>query len=120
MNQNISLTRDPITSLIKKIAIPASVGRLFQTLFNIVDTFFAGKISPEALSALAKSFPIYFIIIAACVGVTVGGTSLISNSIGEGDKKKVLGFFAQPIIFGILVSIFITIIGIVFAPILFS
>ena len=120
MNQNISLTRDPIPSLIKKIAIPASIGTLFQTLFNIVDTFFAGKISPEALSALAKSFPIYFIIIAACVGVTVGGTSLISNSIGEGDKKKVLGFFAQTIIFGILVSIFITIIGIVFAPILFS
>ena len=37
------------------------------------------------------SFPIYFIIIAACVGVTVGGTSLIANSIGEDNKEKVLG-----------------------------
>ena len=58
MNPTLSLTKDPISSLIKKIAIPASVGTFFQTMFNIVDTFFAGKISPEALSALAKSFPI--------------------------------------------------------------
>ncbi len=64
MSKSLNLTKDPIGPLLKKIAIPASVGTLFQTLFNIVDTFFAGKISPEALSALAKSFPIYFIIIA--------------------------------------------------------
>ena len=69
----MNLIKDPLPSLIKKIAVPASIGTLFQTLFNIVDTFFAGKISPEALSALAKSFPIYFIIIAASVGVNCWG-----------------------------------------------
>ena len=120
MNSALSLTKDPIPSLIKKIALPASVGTLFQTLFNVVDTFFAGKISPEALSALAKSFPIYFIIIAACVGVTVGGTSLIANSIGENNKEKVLGYFANTIIYAFLISILITIIGLVFSPSLFA
>ena len=120
MNSALSLTKDPIPSLIKKIALPASVGTLFQTLFNVVDTFFAGKISPEALSALAKSFPIYFIIIAACVGVTVGGTSLIANSIGENNKEKVLGYFANIIIYAFLISILITIIGLVFSPSLFA
>ena len=120
MNSALSLTKDPIPSLIKKIALPASVGTLFQTLFNVVDTFFAGKISSEALSALAKSFPIYFIIIAACVGVTVGGTSLIANSIGENNKEKVLGYFANTIIYAFLISILITIIGLVFSPSLFA
>ena len=120
MNSALSLTKDPIPSLIKKIALPASVGTLFQTLFNVVDTFFAGKISPEALSALAKSFPIYFIIIAACVGVIVGGTSLIANSIGENNKEKVLGYFANTIIYAFLISILITIIGLVFSPSLFA
>ena len=120
MNPTLSLTKDPIPGLIKKIALPASVGTFFQTMFNVVDTFFAGQISPEALSALAKSFPIYFIIIAACVGVTVGGTSLISNSIGEANKEKVLGYFAHTIIYAILVSIIITIIGLVFSPSLFA
>ena len=89
-------------------------------MFNVVDTFFAGKISPEALSALAKSFPIYFIIIAACVGVTVGGTSLIANSIGENNKEKVLRYFAHTIIYAILVSILISIIGLVFSPSFFK
>ena len=120
MNSTLSLTKDPIPGLIKKIALPASVGTLFQTMFNVVDTFFAGKISPEALSALAKSFPIYFIIIAACVGVTVGGTSLIANSIGENNKEKVLRYFAHTIIYAILVSILISIIGLVFSPSLFT
>ncbi len=120
MTVNLSLTTDPIPKLIKKIAIPASIGTFFQTMFNIVDVYFAGKISPEALSALAKSFPIYFIIIAACVGVTVGGTSLIANSIGEDNKEKVLGFFAQTIVYGIFVSIIITFSGLFFAPSLFS
>ena len=120
MNPELNLLKDPISSLIKKIALPASIGTFFQTLFNIVDTFFAGTISPQALSALAKSFPIYFIIIAACVGVTVGGTSLIANSIGEKNKSKIQEYFAHTIIYAIIVSIFITIIGLVFSPYLFE
>ena len=50
----MNLLTDDIKVLLKKLAIPASVGTLFQTLYNVVDTFFAGKISPEALSALSK------------------------------------------------------------------
>ena len=62
----MNLLKDDVSQLIKKLAIPASVGTLFQTLYTLVDTFYAGKISPEALSALSKSFPIYFLIIATC------------------------------------------------------
>jgi len=120
VNPDLNLLKDPIPSLLKKIALPASIGTLFQTLFNIVDTFFAGTISPEALSALAKSFPIYFIIIAACVGVTVGGASLIANSIGENNKYKIHGYFAHTIIYAIIVSIAITLTGLFFAPYLFA
>ena len=77
----MNLLKDEVSQLIKKLAIPASVGTLFQTLYTLVDTFYAGKISPEALSALSKSFPIYFLIIATSIGVTVAGTSLIGSSI---------------------------------------
>ena len=56
MNKKLNLTSNPIGRLLKQIAIPASTGSLFQTLFNIIDTFYAGKISPESLAALAKSF----------------------------------------------------------------
>jgi len=120
VNSELNLLKDPIPNLIKKIALPASIGTLFQTLFNIVDTFFAGTISPDALSALAKSFPIYFIIIAACVGVTVGGTSLIANSIGENNKSKIHGYFVHTIIYAVIISILITLAGLIFAPYLFE
>ena len=80
---NYSLIKDPIKKLFIDIAIPSSIGTIFQTLYNLVDTFFAGKISTEALAALAQTFPVYFIIIALGVGINIGSTSLIANSIGE-------------------------------------
>ena len=47
----MNLLKDEVSLLVRKLAVPASVGTLFQTLYTIVDTFYAGKISPEALSA---------------------------------------------------------------------
>ena len=111
----MDLLNDKIPKLVRKLAIPASVGTLFQTLYNIVDTFFAGKISPEALSALSKSFPIYFVIVATSIGVTIAGTSLIGNSIGENNKNKVLYFFSNVIYFGIFISILLTFFGLFFS-----
>jgi len=107
----MDLLKDNIPQLVKKLAIPASIGTLFQTLYNIVDTFYAGKISPEALSALSKSFPIYFIIIASSIGVTVAGTSLIGNSIGEKNESKVLNYFTHIVFYGIIISIIISLFG---------
>ena len=108
----MNILTDDVKILIRKLAIPASVGTLFQTLYNIVDTFFAGKISPEALSALAKSFPIYFILIASSIGITVAGTSLIGNSIGEKNQKKASTYFSQLIIFSLILTLFITYIAV--------
>ena len=79
-----------------------------------------GKISPEALSALSKSFPIYFIIIATSIGVTVAGTSLIGNSIGENDKNKTINYFTHIIFYGIIVSIVITYLGLSYSEKVFS
>jgi len=111
----MDLLKDNIPKLVRKLSVPAMVGTLFQTLYNVVDTFFAGKISPEALSALSKSFPIYFIIIAASIGVTVAGTSLIGNSIGKNDESKALNYFTHINYYGIIISIIITFLGLTFA-----
>ena len=115
----MNLLTDNVPKLVRKLAVPAMVGTLFQTLYNIVDTFFAGKISPEALAALSKSFPIYFIIIATSIGVTVAGTSLIGNSIGENNKSKTINYFTHIIYFAIIISIFITLIGLIFSKKIF-
>ena len=116
----MDLLKENIPVLVRKLAIPASVGTLFQTLYNIVDTFYSGLISPEALSALSKSFPIYFIIVATSIGVTVGGTSLIGNSIGEKNEKIASYYFTHIIIYGLLISVFITFIGLYFSEKVFN
>ena len=115
----MNLLKDEVSLLVRKLAVPASVGTLFQTLYTIVDTFYAGKISPEALSALSKSFPIYFLIIATSIGVTVAGTSLIGSSIGEKNEKNVLSYFGNVIIYSIIISIVVSILGFVFGEKIF-
>lgn len=110
----MNLLKDEVSVLVRKLAIPASIGTLFQTLYTIVDTFYAGKISPEALSALSKSFPIYFIIIATSIGVTVAGTSLIGSSIGEKNEKNVLSYFGNVIIYAVIISFIVSLLGFTF------
>ena len=115
MENSSTITSKPIIQLLKKIAIPASTGSIFQTLFNIVDTFFAGKISSDALAALAKSFPLYFIIISAGIGIVAGCNSLISNSLGQRNRFAALIYSHHTFIYSILLSIIITTFGILFS-----
>ncbi len=112
-NKNISLTNDSIYSLFIKIAIPSSIGTIFQNLYSVVDSIFAGKmISDAALAAIGQIFPIYFIIIALGVGLSIGTTSLIANSIGENNLKNSGKIFTQSFILSIIVALGVTIIGI--------
>ena len=115
MKQKLNLTSSPILKLLSQIAIPSMTGSLFQTLFNLVDTFYAGKISPEALAALAKAFPLYFIIISAGIGIVAGCNSLIGNSLGEKNKVAASIYSYHSFTYAFFLSIFITFIGIFFS-----
>lgn len=114
-----NLTEAPINGLIKKIALPVSIGFFFNTMYNVIDTYYGGKISTEALAALSLSFPIYFLIIIFDSGTSTGITALISNMIGEGNKEKAKEYVGQGISYSIIVSIILTILGLVFSPFLF-
>ena len=111
MSKSIKLTKDPIWSLLRKVTIPASVGSLFQTFYNLVDTWFAGRISAEAIGAIAKSFPIYFTIIAVGVGLGAATNALIGNSIGEKKERVASMYVAQSLIFALAVSVLVTLFG---------
>ena len=111
MSKNIQLIKDPIWTLLRKVTIPASTGSLFQTFYNLVDTWFAGKISADAIAAIAKSFPIYFVIIAVGVGIGAATNAAIGNLIGEKNIRKASLFVAQSVIFAIIISIIVTLFG---------
>ena len=111
MSKQINLTKDPIWDLLRKVTIPASVGSLFQTFYNLVDTWFAGRISAEAIGAIAKSFPIYFVIIAVGVGIGAATNACIGNLLGEKKFNKASLFIAQSVIFAIVTSVIVTLFG---------
>ena len=121
MDSKINLKDDGIYSLFIKIAIPSSIGTIFQNLYSIVDSIFAGQmISDSALAAIGQIFPIYFVIIALGVGLSIGTTSLIANSIGENNLENSGKVFSQSFILSIIASIIITIMGIYFSPSIIS
>jgi len=77
----------------------------------LVDTWFAGRISAEAIGAIAKSFPIYFVIIAVGVGIGAATNASIGNLIGEKKINKASLFVAQSVIFAIATSVIVTLFG---------
>jgi len=58
------LTTAPVGELVRRLTIPASLGFFFNTMYNVVDTYFAGQLSTTALAALSLSFPIFFLLIS--------------------------------------------------------
>lgn len=115
----MNLGTDPIPRLVRQLAVPASIGFLFNTLFNVVDTWWAGRISTEAQAALSLSFPVFFILIATGSGVAQGATALISHALGAGNATRARHLAAQAILFGSLLGVALTGLGWAIAPTLF-
>ncbi|HBG32587.1 MAG TPA: MATE family efflux transporter [Acholeplasmataceae bacterium] len=117
MNQSknsTNLTIGNISTHLKHIAIPASVGFLFNTLFNVVDTVYAGRLSTEALAGLTISFPIFFIIIAVTAGLGNAISALASIALGKKDHQ----LFHQLIKNALLIGVFLSILMTVLSPII--
>jgi len=120
MDDHYDLTSRPIPQLILKLTIPSSVGFFFNTMFNVVDTYFGGLISTQALAALSLSLSVFFMIIAFGTGIGAGTTALIANALGEGDREEARLIAVQGLSFGVLISLVITTAGIWSSPSLFS
>lgn len=118
--QKMDMTSDPIPGLVKSMAIPASIGFFFQTMFNVVDTYWAGVLSTEAQAALAISFPVFFILIAMGSGLGTAANVLMSNAMGAKNHSDAAKYAAQSVSFGIIISVFITLLGLMASPFLFG
>ncbi|AXX91127.1 MATE family efflux transporter [Malaciobacter molluscorum LMG 25693] len=119
MNKSQNLTKDDIPTLIKQLTIPASTGMFFNTMYNVVDTFYAGVISTKAISALSLSFMLFFMIIGLGYGFASAITALIGNSLGK-NKKLLASIYAHKgILFIPLVGMFLMIIGFLYAKDMF-
>lgn len=118
--QRFSLTSDSIAKLTWIIAIPASVGMLFNTAFNFIDTLCAGWLGTDSLAALAVSFPLYFMLIAVGSGLSQGATALIANALGADHPENARRIFGQSMLFATIVGVLISVAGLLAAPTIFE
>ena len=78
----------PSGRLLFSMALPLAISMLVQAFYNIVDTYFVSLVSTDATGALSFAFPIQNLQIGCATGVAVGMNSLLSKSLGEGDREK--------------------------------
>jgi len=92
----------------------------FNTMYNVVDTLFAGFISTEAIAALSISFPLFFIILSFTQGLSTGAAALISNALGRGDEISTEKISAQVLVFAFFCYLAILAIGLTASQPLFQ
>lgn len=117
------LTTGSIRKHLSRIAIPSVIGSFFMTMYNVVDTFWAGKIGINlfalesftelfhyrgdirGLSALSLCFPIFLVMISLSSGMLSGTIALIGNALGRKDKKEASMYLVQAFFYAIAISL---------------
>jgi len=113
---HVDLTVGDINKHLKSLAVPASIGFLFHTMYNITDTYFAGLISTESLSALSITFAIFFMIVAVGAGMSEAVTSIVGNFLGDKRRFSARRSALNSIVFALILGFFITITGLSLTP----
>ena len=83
---NELITKD-IKKLIFQVAIPSSIGMFFNTMYNVVDTFYVGQISTEAISALSYSFMVFFMLVSISYGFSSAITAYVGGALGKHKRE---------------------------------
>ena len=78
----------PMGRLLLGMALPLALSMLVQALYNIVDSIYVAQISTEAVTSLSLAFPVQNLQIGFATGIAVGMNSLLSKSLGEGNRDR--------------------------------
>ena len=99
------LTTGPMSQHFRRLAIPAALGMLFATLYNVVDVYYAGRLSTDAQAGLAIGYQAFFILMALGFGLSSALSALVSNAKGSGDISQVQRYIAQGLTFAIILTL---------------
>lgn len=109
------LGSEKISKLLLKLSAPAIVGMMVQALYNLVDTIFVGRgVGTMAIAGLTIAFPIQMIVMAIAQTIGIGGASIISRSLGAGDRERAERTMGNIFMLVIGISTITTIFGLIF------
>jgi len=97
------------------LSIPMILELFLESVFAVVDIYFVAKVSTEAIATVALTESVVTLLYAIAIGVSMAATAIIARRIGEKKNREAAKNAVQVIGLAVIVSIFVSIIGIVFA-----
>lgn len=93
------MTEEPIPRLVCSLAVPTIISMLITSFYNMVDTFFVGRINTSATAAVGVVFSLMAIIQAIGFFFGHGSGNYISRQLGaqnteEASEMASIGFFS--------------------------
>ncbi|KNG93875.1 MATE family efflux transporter [Pseudaestuariivita atlantica] len=116
--RDVDLTQGPIAGHFRTLAVPAAMGMLFSTLYNVVDVFFAGQISTDAQAGLAIGFQAFFIMMAVGFGIGAAMGALVGNARGKKDDPTTRRTAMQGLSFAVVTCGLLIVLGAFCGPLL--
>jgi putative MATE family efflux protein len=119
MQNPSAITNDLATKnigrLIWEYSLPAIVGTVVMSLYNIVDRIFIGQgVGPLAISGLALTFPFMILLMAFGMLVGAGAATRISITLGENNKEKAEKVLANALLLTFIISGTIVVLSFIF------
>ncbi len=109
------LGRMDTKKLLIRLAIPAIVAMMVNSLYNLVDTIFiAWGASEVAIGALAVAFPVQMIVLAIGIMVGIGSASVFSRAYGRDDEDAMLRTVNSAIVLNLFLSVMVSVLTFIF------
>jgi putative MATE family efflux protein len=99
------LTEGPIAGTLIRLTISMSFGMVGMVAFNLVDTYFVGKLGTAQLAALGFTLPAVLMVQSVALGLGVGASAVISRAIGEGGTDRVKRLTTDSLVLGVVIVI---------------
>lgn len=99
------LTRGPVVGNLLAMSLPTMFGMLGQTLYDVVDLFWVGRISGGAVAGVALFSSIFWLVEVLNEVIGTSSVALITQTFGSGDKAKTAHIVEQTIVFKVFVAI---------------
>lgn len=98
------------------LSIPIMINNLIQTLYNLADGIWVSKLGSVQFAATSFVWPVNFLFISIGFGLSIAGTSILSQLLG-GDKYEDANEYAEQIIvLSMITSVIFAIIGYIVSP----
>lgn len=109
-------TKGPIGLGIFLLAVPMILEMSMESLFAIVDIFFVAKLGADAIAIVGLTESVMALIYAVAFGLAIGATATVARRTGEKDAAGAAKSAAHVLYSGVIISLIISAIGIIFAP----